>query len=368
MKPIWKRAAFAAAILYVSTWAPGAPAADKAVEQRRSFDVKRLELRNLVGRITVTGHSGAGFQVTVKPGGKDAASGVPELNVKEDGDLAALTLRFPEAKRFVYPALGSGSTSSIDPDDHGGSDSWLGDLMRGIFGKRITVAGSGSGLELWADVEIRVPADGSVVVRHGVGFVEAQDVSGKLVLEVHAGSIEARKVRGELHAESGSGAIEVEQVEGKLTLGTGSGPVVAKDVRGAQASFATGSGQVTLERVESESLDVATGSGGVDAEGIGAGKASVATGSGNVSFAFSRMGAGPFDVATGSGLVALVVPRGASMDVRAETGSGGIDLDLGGDMKVVRQAKDEVQFTTGGGETRVRIGTGSGSVRIADSR
>ena len=33
----------------------------------------------------------------------------------------------------------------------------------------------------------------------------------------------------------------------------------------------------------------------------------------------------------------------------------------------VRQAKDEVQFTTGGGEAHVSIGTGSGSIRIADA-
>ena len=366
MRSTWNRTVVGAAILCLLTWAPGAPAAEKAAEQHRSFEAKRLELRNLVGRVTVTGNRGAAFEVTVKPGGKDAASGVPELVVEEHGDRAELTLRFPEAKRFVYPALGSGTTTSFDPQDSD-DDSWLGDLMRGIFGKRITVAGSGSGLEVWADVEIRVPANASLVVRQGVGFVGAEGVAGKLAVEIHAGSTEARKISGELQVESGSGGVEVEQIDGKLTLATGSGPVSARDVRGSSADIATGSGHVTLERVDSEALEVATGSGGVEAEGLGAGKASVATGSGDVELAFVRMGAGPFDLATGSGGVALVVPRGASMDVHAETGSGGIDLKLAGEMKVVRRAKDEVQFTTGGGEARVRIGTGSGSIRIADA-
>jgi putative adhesin len=366
MKSSSIRAALAAAILCVQTSAPGAWAADKAPEQRRTFDTKRLELRNLVGRITVTGGEGAAFEVTVKPGGKDAASGVPELVVDESGDLTELTLRFPESKRYVYPELGSNSSASFDPADTEDSG-WLGSLVRGLFGKRITVVGSGSGLEVWADVEIRVPRSGSLVVRHGVGFVDAKNVSGKVAVEIRAGSTEARKVSGELQVESGSGGVEVEQIDGKLTLSTGSGPVTARDVRGSAADISTGSGHVVLERVDSESLEVATGSGGVDAEGIGAGKASVATGSGSVSFAFVRMGTGPFDVATGSGVVALVVPRGASMDVHAETGSGGIDLDLAGDMKVTRREKDEVEFTVGAGDSHVHIGTGSGSIRIADA-
>ena len=366
MKSSSIRAALAAAILCVQSSAPGAWAADKAPEQRRTFDTKRLELRNLVGRITVTGGEGAAFEVTVKPGGKDAASGVPELVVDESGDLTELTLRFPESKRYVYPELGSNSSASFDPADSEDSG-WLGSLVRGLFGKRITVVGSGSGLEVWADVEIRVPRSGSLVVRHGVGFVDAKNVSGKIAVEIRAGSTEARKVSGELQVESGSGGVEVEQIDGKLTLSTGSGPVTARDVRGSAADISTGSGHVVLERVDSESLEVATGSGGVDAEGIGAGKASVATGSGSVSFAFVRMGTGPFDVATGSGVVALVVPRGASMDVHAETGSGGIDLDLAGDMKVTRREKDEVEFTVGAGDSHVHIGTGSGSIRIADA-
>jgi len=363
---MWKRAALAAVVLCVLASAPGARAGN-AAEQHRSFDVKQLELRNLIGSITVSGHDGAAFEVTVQPGGKDAANGVPELIVDENGERAELTLRFPESRRFVYPALGSGSTATFDPDEDDADRNWLGALVHGLFGKRITVSGSGSGLEVWADVEIRVPRDGSLVVRHGAGFVSAEHVAAKLALEIHSGSIDARDVRGELEVETGSGAVEVAQVEGRLSLSTGSGPVTARDVRGPSAEIATGSGHVTLERVDSETLEVATGSGGVSATAIGAGKASVATGSGSVSFALVRMGSGPFNVATGSGGVALEVPRGASMDVHAETGGGGIDLDLAGELKLTRQEKDEVAFTVGDGDARVRIGTGSGNIHIADA-
>jgi len=54
------------------------------------------------------------------------------------------------------------------------------------------------------------------------------------------------------------------------------------------------------------------------------------------------------------------------MDVHAETGSGGIDLDLSGDLVMTRNDPDEVAFTVGGGNARVRIGTGSGGIRIVD--
>jgi hypothetical protein len=56
------------------------------------------------------------------------------------------------------------------------------------------------------------------------------------------------------------------------------------------------------------------------------------------------------------------------MDVHAETGSGGVDLEIDRDeMQISKDQRDEVRFTMGGGDARVRIGTGSGGIRIAQS-
>ena len=359
-----KRAALAAALVCLLGWASGT-LAQAASEERRSFTASRLELNNLIGEVSVSGHDGAGFEVVVRPGGKDAREGTLEIVAAENAGRAEMTIRFPEAQRFVYPALGAGSTARFDPDDND-ERSWLAELVHGLFGKRITVTGSGSGLEVWADVEIRVPRNGALVLHHGVGNVIAGGVTAELELETRSGGIDASKVEGTLNAETGSGTVTIADVSGKVSIATGSGGVDARDVHGPAARVATGSGRVKLERVDSDSLEVATGSGGIEAVEVGAGEAAFATGSGSVSLALGRMGAGPFKVATGSGGVALFVPRGASMDVHAETGSGGIDLDLAGEMNVTQRERDEVAFTIGGGQARVRIGTGSGSIRIAN--
>jgi hypothetical protein len=364
MKLRWKAGFSTTALVCALAGASAAPA-EAPGEFRRSLDVSELELRNLIGQITITGHAGPGFEVVVTPGGKDAGEDVPAIEVVQDGRRAEVAIRFPSSQRFVYPALGSGSTSRFDPEEDR-DRGWLGDLVHGLFGKQVSVSGSGSGLEVWADVEVRVPAGSSLAVRHGVGRVAADGVAGRLDLEIRSGGIDARAIDGELRAQSGSGSVDVDGVEGSLSVGTGSGSVTARDVRGGSARVATGSGSVTLEGIDSDSLSVATGSGGVEAREIGAGEAAVATGSGGVSLELARMGSGPFRVATGSGRVVLVVPRGASMEVHAETGRGGIDLDLHGEVNMTRNDPDEVAFTVGGGETRVRIGTGSGGIRIVD--
>jgi hypothetical protein len=363
MKPTRKAVATAACLALVLAGVSGG-LAEAAGEQRRSLEVTSLELQNLIGEVSITGHEGPGFEILVKPGGKDADDDAPKLEVSQDGERAEVTIRFPTSQRFVYPALGKGSTTRFDPEknkEHG----WFFGLVHGLFGKEITVSGSGSGLEVWADVEIRVPRDGSLTVRHGAGHVLAASVTAELDIEIRSGGIEAQDVDGALRAQAGSGAVDVARVVGALTVASGSGSVVVRDARGPSARIASGSGRVKLERVDSDSLNVATGSGGIEAREIGAGEASVASGSGGVTLELARMGDGPFRLATGSGRVVLGVPPGASMDVHAETGSGSIDLDLDTEMSMTRKERDEVAFTTGGGDTRVRIGTGSGGIRIA---
>ena len=97
-------------------------------------------------------------------------------------------------------------------------------------------------------------------------------------------------------------------------------------------------------------------------------RASIASGSGSVHLQLARMGRGSYEIGTGSGRVVLTVPAGVSMDVHAETGSGGVDLDIDRDeIQLTKDRRDEVRFTMGGGDAKVRIGTGSGGIRIAQS-
>jgi hypothetical protein len=344
-------AAIALTLVVGATWAQGG-------EERLTFDTESLEIRNLIGEFEVTPHAGSAFEVVVRVEGEDAAASPPRL-VRDDDRL---TIEFPDSKKFVYPRMGRGSKTRISNDS---GDGWFSEMMDSLLGRDIKVSGSGSGLEVWADVEVHVPAGATLTVRHGVGRVNAEEVEGALTLEVRSGRVVVAGAYGDLSAETGSGGIDVERVEGRVELATGAGSIEARQIRGPGTSIATGSGRVEADGVDSTSVSIATGSGSIRARSVTADRASIATGSGSVLFELTGMGSGSFEIGTGSGSVTLRVPSDASMDVHAETGSGGIDLDMTAEMEMTRRERDEVEFTVGGGAARVRIGTGSGGIRIA---
>jgi len=330
------------------------PAAADA-EEHRSFDSKELTIRNLIGAVKVSGHAGSKFEVTIRVQGKDSTT--PGVDI--DAGSSELTIKFPEASKYVYPALGPGSRSTFGPDgDDGG---WLSALLGT---GRVTVVGNGSGVEIWADLDVKVPQGATLHVHQGVGAIEATNAKGEIDLHVRSGHVEARQVTGELSIDTGSGHVSVSDVDGKLLVDTGSGHVEVSDVRGPSVSIDTGSGHVEIEDTETDRLLVDTGSGHVKARRVSADAADIDTGSGGVTLELARMGSGAFKIDTGSGGIDLSVPRGASMAVDAETGSGGVDVDLGDDIEVVRMERDEAEFRLGSGAARVTMSTGSGGIQI----
>jgi hypothetical protein len=329
-------------------------------EANHRFETGELAVRNLVGEIRVQGHDGAAFEVRVNVQGRDAS---PE-RVHIEENRRGLTVVFPveESKRFVYPRMGrhSKTSFSLSQDDSG----WLNQVLSGLLGgRRITVAGRGRGLEIWADVEVRVPRGGALTVKHGVGEIRAERMEGDLVLDNSSGGVEIEGVQGAVHVDTGSGSVSVSEVVGSLLIDTGSGRVEAHRCEGDEIDIDTGSGRVVLESLAGGHVNVDTGSGSVQAHGIGADSATIDTGSGSVVLELDRMGSGRFEIDTGSGSVMLSLPAGASADVHASTGGGGIVLDLEG-VTLRRKERDEVAFTIGGGGARVELDTGSGGIRI----
>jgi len=344
-------AAFALpALLFLGTLAAFADA-----EERRTFDSRELTIRSLIGEVKVSGHSGSQFEVTIHVQGKDSTT----PGVAIEAGASDLTIRFPEASKYVYPPLGSGSRSTFGPDadDRG----WLAALLgRG----QITVVGSGSGVEIWADLDVKVPPGATLHVHQGVGAIAAANAKGTLDLRVRSGHVDARKVSGDLSIDTGSGHVRVADVDGGLVVDTGSGHVEVSGVRGPSVSIDTGSGHVEIEDTTSDRLLVDTGSGHVKARRVSADSADIDTGSGGVTLELSHMGSGRFKIDTGSGGIALSVPRDASMAVDAETGSGGVDIDLGDDIEIVRMERDDAEFRVGSGAARVTLSTGSGGIQV----
>lgn len=346
-------------------------------DQSFRFDAASLRVGSLIGAVTVEGHNGSEFIVDVKVRGEDAEDGILEFEATE-GRAAELLVHFPEGERsYVYPALGRGSRSSFS---RGGNGNWWSELLGT---DKIDVRGAGRGLELWADITVKVPRGGELEFGNGAGMIRATDVEGALDLRTRVGAVEATAIRGSLVADTGSGSVEVDGVLGDLLVDTGSGHVDASDVTGERIGIDTGSGHVTLRKsqapiveidtgsgqVEIETLVssqvvVDTGSGSVDARAIEADRVEIDTGSGSVDIDLTRMGSGDFVIDTGSGSITFLMPENASAHVEAETGSGGIDVRVA-QAQMLRDKRDHVEFEVGGGDATVQLDTGSGRIRIA---
>ncbi len=332
------------------------PVSAGVIKEHRSFESRSLEIRNLIGEVRVEGHRGSTFEVDITIQGADSNEGL--LKIEESGDTLAIV--FPNESRFVYPRMGSGSNTTINSED--GDMGWLSSLLgRG----RVKVSGSGSGLEVWADVVIKVPNGGDLVVRHGVGELQAANVEGELDLRIRSGKAAADSIRGNLLIDTGSGHVTVSNVTGDLNIDTGSGHVEASDIEGQRVNIDTGSGHVKLTSARIKDLRIDTGSGRVEAEQISTDSANIDTGSGGVTLQLDRMGTGEFRIDTGSGGIRMILPADAAADFRAETGSGGIDLDIEDGVLMRHMGRDEASFSIGGGGARVVLDTGSGGIRIS---
>jgi len=349
-------------ILLAGAWL-AAPTVHADFERSFTLAGDSLELIDLIGEVEVVGYPGDDFQVTVTVRGDDADEERIDFDL-EQGGAARLHIRYPldEERDYVYPRMGRGSRTTFSYDSFLGRSSGL---LRELLGRgeRIRIAGSGSGLEVWADVRLQVPAGKPATVRIAVGEIHARDVAADLLLDTASGPISAVQVEGNLTADTGSGAVDVARVRGMVSVDTGSGAVDVEDCRGEEVRVDTGSGRVEVSDVDCERLDIDTGSGSVRARAIATDSARLDTGSGSITLELERMGAGRFELDAGSGSITLVLPADASARVRADTGSGGIDLNVR-DARQKRLRSDRADFTLGDGDARVSLDTGTGGIRI----
>lgn len=325
------------------------PAAAQQADTYR-LEGRRVAIYNLAGRMEVVRGSGSDVVVRVVRGGADA--GALEVAVDEIGGRQALRVLYPE-DRIVYDGMGRGSNTRVSVQDdgtfgHGG-------------GRRVTIRGSGSGLDAHADLRIEVPPGRAVEVRVAVGEATATDVESDLTIDTGSGSVEASGIRGDLLVDTGSGRVTVFDVEGEVGVDTGSGGVAIDRVRGERILVDTGSGSVEGSELTASSVRIDTGSGSIDVRGIDSPDVYLDTGSGSVEVELLS-DVESLDVDTGSGSVTVRVPESLGAELEVDTGSGGIDVDFPVRLHTMR--RDHIEGVVGDGRGRIRIDTGSGAVRL----
>jgi DUF4097 and DUF4098 domain-containing protein YvlB len=331
-------------------------ASDPSAQQRDRYTLSgdQVAIHDLAGELRVEPGTGPAVIVEVVRGGRDA--GALTVSTGEHRGVATFSIGYP-GRRIVYPRLPGQWKSTQAIDDRG--------LFRDhfdLFGShQVTVTGSGSGTEAWADLRILVPPGKTIVLHHVAGRAHVRDLDGNLVVDHGAGDLEVRGVRGRVSLDTGSGDVTVSHVRGTLGIDSGSGPVTIDDVRGGDVVLDTGSGAVRLARVEVDALRADTGSGDVILHQVSAQRVHLDTGSGSVELDLVD-DARDIWADTGSGSFTLRVPAdfGATYDLEASSGS--IDVDV--PHEAMEAESGRARGKIGDGHGTIRVDSGSGDVRI----
>lgn len=178
-----------------------------------------------------------------------------------------------------------------------------------------------------ADIEITAvtgrvepnTVSGDVTVEGRPAEINAETVSGNVVLEVECGRVYAQSVSGDVEVEGVRGDVEVETVSGEITV--------------------TGD---TFRRFDGNSV------------------------SGDITFRGALGDDGNFSFNAHSGDVIVILPDDVSAEFQVSTFSGDIDNDFGPTGRRTSEYAPgrELEFSTGGGDARVRINTFSGDVEL----
>jgi hypothetical protein len=325
----------------------------RAQTDRHRLSGDRVAIYNLAGKLRVEAGDGSDVVVEVTPGGRDG----DRLRVEEGSIRGRETLRviYP-SDRIVYPALEGGNRTSITVSDDG---TWGDDHSGG--GRRTEISGSGSGLEAYADIIVRVPRGQQVTVNEAVGDARITSVDADVTVNVASADVSAERTRGHLKLDTGSGSVSVTDAQGDLELDTGSGGVTIRGIRGETLHMDTGSGSIEGGDVDVTQLKADVGSGGVRLNRIHATQVDVDAGSGSTELELLST-VDHLEVGAGSGGVTVHLPASQSADVDIETGSGGIDTDF--DIRVTRFERRHMVGRIGDGRGSIRIESGSGQVRL----
>jgi hypothetical protein len=316
-------------------------------------------VENLAGAMRVVPGSGSGVSATatVHAESEDILGLVRFEQVVGARGVRTLRVRYPVQKytSYRYPQK-KGESLLSRLFDWSSSDS-------DYDGVSVHVA-AGSGVLLYADVEIQVPAkalDGTF--RNRVGSLSGRGLEGRTHFELGEGNIALEQMGGDTRAETGAGNVNAHGLSGSFRCDTGSGECVVADFKGGSLLLDTGSGRVRASSASAGLIEASTGSGSVELSDIDAESIKGDTGSGSLDIdnRGRRLKSVKFD--TGSGDVTLRLEPTSGFRARASLGSGQIKCRFT-DARPVMDDDEIVGYDRGDGRIEIKVDAGSGSVLL----
>lgn len=331
--------------------------------ERYTLRGDRVAIYNLVGSIRVEGAAEAGGATTVEVTKRGNDGGRLKVETGQIRGRETLRVMYPERRISFGTRRGLSrwfDRTQIEVND----DGTFGDSNAGgrwSDRDRYEISSRGGGFEGYADVVVRVPAGREVALHLGAGEAAASRVDGDIVIDVHAASVTTNGTKGRLTLDTGAGAVHVSDATGTVFIDSGSGDVEFSQISGEDLTIDSGSGSVTGDGISVRGLNIDSGSGAIRLRNVNAKEIVLDSGSGSVDLDL----AGDVDLLradTGSGRFVLYVPESLGAEVTIEAGRHGLDVDF--PMTITRRDDDYVRGTIGDGKGTIRIDTGSGGVRL----
>jgi hypothetical protein len=237
---------------------------------------------------------------------------------------------------------------------------------------------SGNGLEVvtkrpslihnaWYSVSLaaQVPTETSLGLATGDGSIRVANITGNVDAKSSDGGVEVEGVKGNVRLRTADGSIVGSRLEtGTLDVHTNDGGIRLADVTGRSCRTETSDGSITLTNVRADELTARTNDGGVRAQNIAAARTECHTSDGSIhiEYAPDAPKALHATATTSSGGITFVAPPGLSAVIEAMTSDGSIHTDL--PITVQGKIGRTMNGTMGGGEGRVYLKTGDGSITM----
>lgn len=333
----------------------GAPHAASGQAEQRSLRGQQISIYNLAGQLRAVAGTGDAVIVEITRRGADR----DQLRIETGaiGGRETLRIVYP-SDRIVYSDLRNRTrvTMRVREDGTFSDEGWTRDSR-----DEVEIRGSGSGLNAFADVVVRVPRGQKIDLYLGAGRVEVANVEGDLLVDVAAAEVDIAGTKGNLTLDTGSGRVAVRDASGSLNIDTGSGGVTIDRVKGDILNIDSGSGGVQASDVDMRDLEADVGSGGLRFYRTKATNITVEAGSGGVDLELLSP-VENLEVETGSGGATIRLPATVGAELEAETGSGGFSTDF--EITTRRVSRNHVVGRIGDGKGRIRLEAGSGSIRL----
>lgn len=332
-----------------------------------------IKLENLVGHMRVVQGTGpVRIDATVVAGGDHAralAQSV-KLDVSTSGTQTLVHVDYPVDRYDTYlynpPNAASNGTDEVCILGklicfHGRSSSEF-----RYQGKRVRVNQStsgGSGVPLYVDVVVHLPASVAGDFTNAAGLLDADGLANTLGLNTEGGDIHAQNLRGQLATASDGGDIYLSHVTSpKVRVHTGGGDLTGNSL-GGDLDIATGGGDAGLSDVSGK-LSMATGGGDARVSGDLSSLRSLAvrTGGGDLNASGNLAALTSLDVESGGGDIGMQVSN-LSLHLEASSDGGDIGIHLP-DMRNVNSSSEHFSCDLGKAAGTGSLQSGGGDINL----